>query len=181
MHLELERRQVPFSWRYFDAFDQAPTLMGLMPDFAPEFTLREYRMVILVIGGFWGTLPGIIDKNALAEVLLEEDGWTVLALNEFDIRANVKLLLDVGALAAAAIKGPIRVNPYGVPTFMAQRRANLRSQSLGRAKFDVGTATSPRKAGDSDTGRARLRRRAVVGGGSGPQPKSTDGAPGRQK
>src|SRR5690606_35314459 len=75
VHLWLEYRQVPFSWRWFDGY--SPNLSYLMPDFHPEFTLKEYKVVILVIGTFWGTVPGILDRNALAQVLLEEEGWTV--------------------------------------------------------------------------------------------------------
>src|SRR5688572_19288549 len=137
VHLELEKRGVPFSWRYFDAIELAPNLALLMPDFAPEFTLKEYKYVILIIGEFFGTLPTVLDRNAFGQVLLEADGWTVAVLFEDEIRDDVGKALDskLPLLAAAAIKGPVRPNPYGTPDFMAKRREQLRGQALQRAMF----------------------------------------------
>jgi len=57
---------VPFSWRQFDGKAYAPQFSEFMPSFVPEFTLTEYRIVILTIGSYWGTLPGILDNNGLA-------------------------------------------------------------------------------------------------------------------
>jgi very-short-patch-repair endonuclease len=151
VHLELERRKVPFSWRYFDG--ESLHLKTLMPDFTPEFTLRELRVVVLIAGNFFGTLPGILDMNALAQVLLEEDGWTVLTLFEDEIRADPSRALDqVPALINPTVQGGPRPNPYGIPDFMQKRRQQLRSQGLLRGRFAL-------DKGSTRSGRRRIRRR----------------------
>jgi len=161
VHLELERRQVPFSWRYFDGV--SPAIAAVMPDFAPEFTLREYKVVILIIGLFFGEIPGVLDKNALAAALLEGDGWKVVNLYETDIRADVSGLLDkeVPVLKNPSVTGKPRPNPFGIPDFMARRREQLQGQGLSRAKFATkgGTRAVSRRRrrtfGSSDAGRRR--------------------------
>lgn len=161
VHLELEKRGVPFSWRYFNAFDIAPNLALLMPDFAPEFTLREYKYAILIIGDFFGTLPTVLDRNAFGQVLLEEDGWTVAILFEQEIRNDVvKALNDkLPLLVSATIKGPQVPNPYGVPDFMAKRREQLRGQALMKAVFRFDPdKQEQRQHKFGDSGRARLRK-----------------------
>lgn len=164
VHLELERRQVPFSWRYFDG--EAVHFKTLMPSFAPEFTLREYKTVILILGEFWGNLPGVLDSNALAATLLEADGWKVVTLWEADIRRDVEALIDkeVPALVGPVIKGDPRPNPYGKVDLMSQRRANLQGQSLARAKFALNPSASPGGT-RAESGRSRRRRIRRIGGG----------------
>lgn len=164
VHLELERRQVPFSWRFFDG--ESVQLQYLMPDFHPEFTLREYKVAILILGGFFGTLPGVLDKNALASVLLEEDGWTVVLGHEQEIRENVVQFIDTNLpmLVTPTILGRKRDNPYGTPDFMAQRRAQLAGQGLLRAKFALEPEKQRAQGGSgTDSGRKRLRRRRGPG------------------
>lgn len=158
VHLELEARGVPFSWRFFDG--ESPTLQLLMPDFTPEFTLREYKAVILIIGGFFGVLPSVIDKNAMATVFLEEDGWTVALLTEQDIRSDVAGALDAVIPGLGTIKGVIRPNPYGVPDFMSRRRAQLAGQGLLKARFKLDVDKQRGQGGPSvDSGRKRIRRK----------------------
>jgi len=161
VHLELERRNVPFSWRYFDG--DSVNMRTLMPDFAPEFTLREYKLVILIIGSFWGTLPGVLDVNALATSLLEFDGWNVVTLYETEIRQNVGRALDLKApmLTNPAIKGPRRPNPYGNVDLMKTRRENLRQQALSRQQFKLED-----KVGGAVAGRRSRRRRRFDESGS---------------
>jgi len=159
VHLDLERRQVPFSWRYFDG--EAVHFKTLMPSFAPEFTLREYKVVILIIGDFWGTLPGVLDSNALAMTLLEADGWKVVTFYEADIRRGVKELIDkeLPELVGPVIRGEPRPNPYGNVDLMATRRANLSGQALARARFAL-EPSSPSGGTGSESGRRRRRRRS---------------------
>lgn len=158
VHLELERRNVPFSWRYFDGVSLH--LKTLLPEFSPEFTLKEYKLVILIIGNFFGSLPGILDTNALAQTLLEEDGWRVVTLFEQDIRRDVKGLIDREApeLIAPTFVGKPRPNPYGIPDFMARRRFWLKGSGLLRAKFKT-------DAGKAKSGRRRIRKRARADSG----------------
>ena len=147
VHLDLERRKVPFTWRYFDG--ESVGLSFVMPDFAPEFTLREYKTVILIIGEFWGELPGVMDKNALATAILESEGWKVAWFFEMDIRAGVSALVDktLPELKQPAFTGKPRDNPYGIPDLMSRRREQLRGQGLRRAKFETkgGSGATRRK------------------------------------
>lgn len=156
VHVELEQRRVPFSWRYFDG--DSAHLSTLMPDFHPEFTLREYRVVIIVLGGFFGTLPSVLDKNALAAALLEADGWTVKLWHEAEIRAGLAELMDreIPALRNPAVRGAMRPNPFGIPDFMARRRAQLAGQGLNRKKFRTDGKDS--RVGSRSRRRRPLRR-----------------------
>ena len=161
VHLELERRGIPFSWRHFDGV--ATTFQYLIPDFQPEFTLKEHRLVILILGEFFGTLPSILEKNALAQVLLEEDGWKCAILNEFDIRergAEVVLNEAAPVLLRPVAYGQPRVNPHGVPDFMARRRQQLQNQGLERSQFALDPDQQKKESSrNGSSGRARLRRR----------------------
>lgn len=167
VQLELMERYVPFSWRYFDG--ESANLALLMPDFAPEFTLREYKIVILIIGEFFGTLPSIIDVNALAQTLLEADGWKVVALTEREIRQGVSKVFEdkLPELSNPSYRGGQRPNPFGVPTFMASRRAQLAGQGIERSVFRQDPEKQRNQGGDqTDAGRKRFRR-----GPSGDAPK----------
>lgn len=167
VHLELEKRGVPFSWRYFDAPEEAPSLTLMMPDFHPEFTLKEYKYAILIIGEFFGTLPTVLDRNAFGQVLLEADGWTVAILFEQEIRNDVAKALDekLPNLVSAPIKGPQRPNPFGTPDFMTRRRQQLQGQALSKAQFKF-EEEKQEKNHYGDSGRTRLRRhRRGVGAG----------------
>lgn len=157
VHLELEKRTIPFSWRYFDG--ESVGLTFVMPDFAPEFTLREYKIVILVIGLFWGEIPGILDKNALATAILESEGWKVVWLYEPDIRNRLLEVFDqeLPELRQPTWRGKPRPNPYGIPDFMARRRQQLQGQGLRRAKFEATGGTRD----------SRRRRRRTVSSGDG--------------
>lgn len=115
VQLELERHGVPFSWRFFDG-DPAPNFRELLvkDGFHPEFTLREHKAIIMVQGNFFGTLPGVLDKVALAQVAAEEDGWVAVILFETDIRAGrTWKMLQEKIPGLGSIKGPPRPNPYG--------------------------------------------------------------------
>jgi hypothetical protein len=171
VHLELERRKIPFSWRFFDA--DSPLLKQMLPDFAPEFTLREHKTVILIIGDFWGLLPAVLDLNALAQAILEEEGWTVVTLFENEIRTDLQKAISTKApqLDHPVVTGPMRANPYGIPDFMEKRRAQLRGQGLARRVFRVkgGTRRADRKRNirlrrDTDGRRIRRSKKPRFGG-----------------
>lgn len=150
VHLELESRNIPFSWRWFDGV--AETFQLLMPDFQPEFTLREQQTVILVQGGFFGFLPGVIDRIALAATLLEFDGWKVVILLEDEIRAGAAAALDKKApeLRAQLAFGPPRPNPFGHPDATRGRAVQLSAQGLEKRRFI--------KTGGGNDRRGRKRR-----------------------
>lgn len=160
VHLELERRQVPFTWRFFDG-DLAPHLAMLMPSYAPEFTLKEYRTVIIVQGGYFSTIPGVLDKVALATVLLEADGWTVVVLFEQDILRDIRGTLTQALpwMRDPPIKGDPRNPPLGTPDFMFQRRINLRAFNIRKAKYALDPKEQSNVGRTGSTGRRRRRLR----------------------
>lgn len=152
--LELFRRNVPFSYRYFDG--DAPTVKQLIPDFAPEFTLSEYKTVIMVEGSFWGTLTGVLDAAALAKTLLEHDGWRVIILFEADILHNLTTTLDQQFPESVhpLITGGEKPSPLAPPHWMFTRRQFLRGLSLLRKNF------TPKKV---ETHVSRIRQRRIAG------------------
>lgn len=162
VHLELERREIPFSWRNFDG--ASAHREAFIPEFHPEFTLKEYKIVIVVIGGFFGTLPNILDQTALGISALEADGWKCATWSEGEIRSGVTLLMDgdLPQLKAPAVKGPPRTLVWGIPDFMAKRRLQLTGQALIRKKFKLDKQGSkrvgrrkPRRFGTTESGRRR--------------------------
>lgn len=156
VHLELERRRIPFSWRFFDG--DSVHRAELSPEFHPEFTLKEYKIVIVVLGGFFGVIPSVLDKVALGIALLEADGWKCAFWTEAEIRDNVKLLMDKDfpELVRPAVVGAPRPNPYGIPDFMARRRTQLRGLALKRAYYAL---TNQERDASSSLRPRRLRRR----------------------
>ncbi len=163
VHLALEEHTVPFSWRYFDGYAPNFTQMLVNTGYQPEFTLTEYKAVILVTGGFYGTLPGVLDKLALAMVTLEHDGWKVVNLFDVDIRAKGAwnlLIKDIPTLGS--IKGAPKVNPYGRPDLMS----GLRNRVIRRG---INPQLDPGKVRDrgSNGERRRVRRGSRSAGDNG--------------
>lgn len=158
VYLDLERRQVPFSWRYFDGEALNFQYLFKTDRYDPEFTLKEYKAVIIVLGSFFGTIPAVLDKAALAKVALEADGWDVALLYEDDIRKNVAEAIDreLPKLAHPTILGDPRQPPMGVPDFMEKRREQLRGEALVRKKYlrPNDNQETP-EDGRDDSGRAR--------------------------
>jgi hypothetical protein len=161
--MQLDGMGVPYSWRFFDA--EAPTLKLLIPDFAPEFTLREYKTVIMVIGGFFGTLPGVLDRTALAQVALEYDGWKVALLLEADILKNPwwAIVDKLPELKAPVIRGSERPNPIGAVAIFTdtlnKRRQLLRSLATKRRQFKLDQAGDKTRRNRAVINRSRRRRR----------------------
>ncbi len=119
VHLALEEHRVPFSWRYFDGYAPDFTELLVNTGYQPEFTLSEYKVVILVTSTFFGTLPGVLDKTALATVTLEADGWQVVNLFDPEIRSQGAWSLLIKALPSlGSITGPVKINPYGRPNLI---------------------------------------------------------------
>lgn len=160
VHLELERREVPFTWRWFDG-DLAPHLRELMPSYAPEFTLKEYKTVIIVQGNYFSQLPGIIDTVAMAQVLLEADGWKVVVLWEDDILRDLQGVLEkhLPWLKKPPVKGKPRVGPYGRIDLMANRRKALSAFNLRRAKYALDRQREETRDRTDTAGRRRRRPR----------------------
>lgn len=138
VHLFLEGLGVPFSWRKFDGQALAPNLMWLMPTFIPEFTLTEYKVVILLIGTYWGTVPGVLDTNGLAAVLLEADGWTVVVLWEQEVLNDLSgtIFKKAPALQTAAIRGGPKVQLAQYPlSYLDRLRQYARAIAFKRTKW----------------------------------------------
>lgn len=162
VYQELERRNIPFSWRFFDG--DALNTQYLIPDWHPEFTLREYKICITVLGGFFGQLPGVLDRIALASVLLAEDGWKLAILYEQDINNGVAAALDkeLPELVAPAIQGPLRPRPFGVPDYLEKLRQRMRGFALLNRYYIKRPDTENQKrgqiSGGSYTRRKYIRR-----------------------
>lgn len=171
VQLELEYRHIPFSYRYFDG--DAPSVKRLIPEFQPEFTLREYKIVIIINGSYYGTLPGVLDQAALADVLLKKDGWKCVIWYETELTtqgASALFERDLPELHKPVITGPEHVNGFGHPLTMVTRRQYLRGLGLLRKLFGketegAATNVANRKrdrvfVGATDNGRRRpLRNR----------------------
>lgn len=115
----------------------APNFQELLPNFTPEFTLKEYKTVILLLGTYWGTLPGVLDSNSLAASALEADGWKVVVLWQAEVEADVfkALYTAMPELRTPSILGEPRYSPYGHSTYMITRRQWLAGQSFRKKLF----------------------------------------------
>jgi len=150
VYIELSNRRIPFSYRYFNTFE--PYIAQLLPGWAPEFTLRDYKIVIVVKGTFFGQIPGVLIKDVLASVILQQAGWKFYTFHEFDIVNNVGKLVDtIPELRRPVKTGGIYHNPFGTPQIMEQYRL-LR---LRQRRYIVSNALVSSRAA---TGRRRNRR-----------------------
>jgi hypothetical protein len=132
--LFLEGLGVPFSWRNFDGQQFAPNFVELLMSYSPEFTLTEYRAVIIIIGSYQGkSVPGMIQNDILAQVLLESDGWKVALLREFDILNDVAsaVLKQIPELANNVYRGM----PKNFPTESDLAYLERRSQYVASRNF----------------------------------------------
>jgi len=121
VYIGLTQRRIPFSYRYFNAFN--PYIKQLLPGWAPEFTLRDFKIVITVKGAFFGNIPAVIQNDVLAKVILEQDGWKVYTWHEVDIVQDIdKLFGSVPQLRNPPKTGGEYRNPFGQPDVMAQFR-----------------------------------------------------------
>lgn len=158
---------VPFSWREFDG--QAPQFKEFMPSYSPEFTLSEYKIVILIVGSYWGNLPGILETTLTAQLLLEADGWKVAKIWEQEIRNDVaKAILDkLPELKASTIRGGPKNFPESYDkTYLDRIREFARANAFKRRKyFTEGRTwvdrTSVRKPKRGDRRRSARIERAV--------------------
>lgn len=138
VQLELESRGIRFAYRYFVDGGSATHVHTLIPDFAPEFTLPDYKVVIMIQGDFYGNLPGVIDKNGLAYVLLQADGWKPVIWDQSEITVEgVAVLMhrDLPALDHPTSTGPEIPSPYGHPLTMETRRRYMRGLALLKKIF----------------------------------------------
>lgn len=166
VHMLLEERRIPFSWRYFNAPEMAPMLQMLMPDYHPEFTLKEYKTVIVVNGVYFSTLPGVLDRQALGVALLQEDGWRVISLWEDEIERSVfdAVFGAMPELRHPAHTGPPTVAPWPKPTYLERRREYIRSYNLSRKRWlDPSANSKGRNALRRRPRRFRSRRRRTTG------------------
>ena len=163
IRLALEELQVPFSWRLFDGV--SPTTTALIPNFAPEFTLREYNTVIMVQSTFFGTLPAVLDRVGLAQATLEADGWKVLIL--WDVEINTQPVHQLFAqkapwLLARTHIGAERPNPYQ-PNLMEKFREHLRRLNFARSKPGVKKGSIRDRRSERESFRLDTRRGVRLG------------------
>ena len=173
---------VAFAYDYFDQAGgpAAPHMKVLLPNFAPPFTLPDYRVVIMVQSDFWGSLPGVINQNALAEALLQTDGWKAVVWTSAEIQGfpGVASLFqrDLPEVVTGPFKGQEVPSPYGRPNTWNRRRSILRGLGLIRSKHhgpkkieDISSGTDNNRTrshriADSIVDNSRRRRRGIKTG-----------------
>jgi len=157
--LALNQRGIPFAWRWFDG--NSVYLRTLLPGWVPEFSIRSAKRIILVHGAFFGNVPSVIDRNALAKAILEKEGWKVTILHEYDIlsKGADKIVEGLG-LGRWWGKGGVKKNPLGAtPNIMDQfRRMRLTARRVYSANTRVTVASSRRRPS------GRVRRPSSVPG-----------------
>lgn len=157
VYLYLLSLGIPFSWRNFDGDSLAPTFAVLAKPFiTPEFTLTEYKVVIMVLGQYWGGLPAVANTTSLAEVSLEADGWKVAVLMEDEIKRDVERAIyeKLPGVNFGSIKGEPKTQVTSYDKFYVQRRAEYaRAASFKRRKF-----FEPLENIDTFTGRRKPKR-----------------------
>lgn len=155
VQLKLLQLQVPFSYRYFNS--ELDILTDLLPGWQPEFTLRDYKTVIVVIGAFFGGIPSVVAENQLARVVLEGQGWRWVELQQGDIERDLDGALKgkIPGLAKGK-RGLPYINPYAaevktqMDAYRAMSAASPRRRSarhLVRGSTNDGSARGRRTRG----------------------------------
>lgn len=166
VRLWLEAQHLPYSWRYFDG--QSERLSLVMPGYHPEFTLSEYRTVIIVLGTYFSQPPGVLDKIGLAKALLEADWWNVVVLWDTEVYSDVgrAIISKAPALAKPNVTGTSKPNPYGIPDLLSARRRAAKALSLRKMRFTDPEDQSVNRDPNFRAPRLRRDRRARVTGDS---------------
>lgn len=155
--LELQHRHIPFAYRWFN--DDNPFIKQLLPGWAPEFTLKDLKVVILVYGTFFGQIPGVLQEDVLATVILQQAGWTVLTWWEYDIESRLNQLFDQEPkLANPAAHGGMYTSPYGIPDLMSAFR-ELRQRQRRYISSNARTVTRTRRRPNNRGGAFVTNRR----------------------
>jgi hypothetical protein len=152
--LYLEDKGVAFAFEYFADNGECKTLHKLIPAYFPDFCIPAYKLCIMIEGNFSGTLPAVVNSDALAEVLLHKDGWKgVIWTSDEVIHIGVPTLIqqDAPALVAPTILGPPIQNPYAAAqvTYADKKRKHASGQALMRGH------TSPKDEGVIEEGNTR--------------------------
>lgn len=87
---ELVRRNI-----YFQHTPQKNNLGGFVdPTWEADFLLPQYRIWLEVQGGYFHTLPGAVERDALRFVMIEAAGWKPIYWWEDDIRTRLQDLFN---------------------------------------------------------------------------------------
>jgi hypothetical protein len=110
----------------------------------PDFLLPQYKIWIEIQGGYFHTLPGKMEDDALRMAYIDAVGWKPIAWWEDDIRTRLQELMDAvpqfyminrGKEQAAQDKYP---NTYGLPFYEGggtiDHLKGLRTALRGRAR-----------------------------------------------
>lgn len=88
---ELVRRGI-----WFEHTPQRNTLGGFVdPTWEPDFLLPQYKIWIEIQGGYFHTLPGAVEKDALRFVMIEAAGWRPIFWWEDDIRTRLSDIMNL--------------------------------------------------------------------------------------
>ena len=127
--IELDALNVSYSHRYFDP-KWSPLLAAAFGDqpYEPEFTLPYDKVVISIQrSDFGGQIAPLINRVALADVILKSEGWKFVIWWDVDIKRGLMALFQRDLPNILAGKGhskygtPI-VPPYGEPDYLAKLR-----------------------------------------------------------
>src|SRR4030095_4482002 len=145
IYLALQQRGIAFSYRWFNG--HSTYLKAFLPDYAPEFTIASAKVIIVIFGSFFGNIPSVIDRNALAKAILEREGWQVVWVQEVDLLSYGAdtILQRIPRLAGAAKGGPLP-HPLGAIDTMEQFRrmqAGIRRVYAANAVTRAGRASGP--------------------------------------
>jgi hypothetical protein len=135
-------------------------LKALIPDWAPEFVFPVSKVVIVILGAFFGNIPSVIDATALGKAILEREGWKVAVITSFDLETKgpgQMLLPLLGRLPDRAGRKGRMLNADTMPDVMEQfRRMRENSRVFISTNVRVSYGSS-RSAGPGN--RVRRQRR----------------------
>lgn len=80
---------------WFQHTPQSNNLGGFVdPTWEADFLLPQYKIWVEVQGGYFHTLPGAVERDALRFVMIEAAGWKPIFLWEEDIRSRLQDILN---------------------------------------------------------------------------------------
>lgn len=81
---------------YFEHTPQTNSLgNGVDPTWEPDFLLPQYHIWVEIQGGYFHTLPGAVERDALRFATIAAAGWTPIFWWEDDIRTRLYDIMNV--------------------------------------------------------------------------------------
>lgn len=81
---------------WFEHTPQRNNLGGFVdPTWEPDFLLPQYKIWVEIQGGYFHTLPGAVERDALRFVMIEAAGWRPIFWWEDDIRTRLQDIMNL--------------------------------------------------------------------------------------